>query len=160
MRAIEVSVKLPDPATIETGLGMICGTEDTGAVSARAAMAVASCAMTESGRLTARQAAQASAVRRERRRPRTLPAHLVDLIAFISPTSRADQEAAENVAGRFGKDDATGRHRRRRVPAEDRSQRQGKETDKQARDNTEPAGPFTVPGPPHEDPPRHVAPAA
>src|SRR5258708_27514565 len=85
MRAIEVSVKLPDPATIETGLGMICGTEDTGAVSARAAVAVASCAMTESGRLTARQAAQARAVRDKRRRQRTLLAHLVDLIAFISP---------------------------------------------------------------------------
>jgi hypothetical protein len=120
MRAAEVSVKLPDPATMETGLGMICGTEDTGAVSARAAVAVASWAITDSGRLTARQTAQARAVSRTRRRPRSLLAHLVDLIAFISPTSRANQEAAENATGRFGKDAMQkGRQRRRRVLAED-----------------------------------------
>jgi hypothetical protein len=119
MRAAEVSVKLPDPATMETGSGMICGTEDTGAVSARATVAVASCAMTESGRLTARQAAQARAARRKRRRPRTLLAHLADLIAFISPTSRVNQEAAHNAAGNAAKTMQAGRHRRRHVLAED-----------------------------------------
>jgi len=76
--------------------------------------------MTDSGRLTARQAALARAVSRKRRRPGSLLADLVDLIAFISPTSRANQEAAENAAGRFDKDAMQkGRQRRRRGLAED-----------------------------------------
>jgi hypothetical protein len=64
---------------------MTCGTDDTGAVSARAASAVTFCAMAESGKLTARHTAQASAARRERLR--ALLAHLMDLIDFISPPS-------------------------------------------------------------------------
>jgi hypothetical protein len=119
MLAVEASVKLPDPVTMETGSGMICGTEDTVAVSARAAVAVASCAMTESGRLTARQAAQARAVRRKRRQPRTLLAHLVDLIAFISPTSRGTRNRPRTPQADSTKTMQTGRHRRR-VLAEDK----------------------------------------
>jgi len=84
-------VKLPCPTVVETGFGMVCGTDVAGARSAEAGVAVATCVARESGRLTARQTAQARAVSHERRQPRTLPVHRVDLVVLMNPTSRAGE---------------------------------------------------------------------
>src|SRR5260221_12441434 len=90
MRAVAARVKLPCPTVIATGFGMSCGTEVAGARSADAGVTAAICAARESGRLTARQAAPASAGSHERRQPRPLGVHRLALDVFMNPTSRAD----------------------------------------------------------------------
>src|SRR5258708_20157863 len=98
MLAVAVSVKLLIPTVIETGFGISCGTELAGAGGAGARVALGVCAARERGRRTAR--APASTMSHERRQPRTLPAHRMDLVVFMNPTSRADWRTAETTAGR------------------------------------------------------------